>query len=137
MKLRDWEVTIQQMVEESNREPKESGKYRVLTRWRAKLAQEPYRLQLYQIDEIVREYRNRLTSVALQTGSLSPAHLAISSTSRPVPDPECTRPGSPPEPVASIRSTVSASLLSSTVAVVTTPMGRVASRSVRTRSWTG
>ena len=65
MKLRDWEVTIQQMIEESNHEPKESGKYRVLTRWRAKLAQEPYHLQLYQIDEIVREFRDRLTSVAL------------------------------------------------------------------------
>jgi hypothetical protein len=79
MKLRDWEVTIQKMIEESNHEPKESGKYRVLTQWRANLAQEPYRLQLYQIDEIVREYRNRLTSVALQTGSCSPAHLANST----------------------------------------------------------
>ena len=34
MKLHDWEQTIQQIVEESNREPKESGKSRVLMDWR-------------------------------------------------------------------------------------------------------
>lgn len=82
MKIRDWEVTIQQMIEESNHEPKESGKSRVLTQWRAKLAQEPYQLQLYQIDEIVREYRNRLTSIARQTSNCSPGHLV---NSLPVP----------------------------------------------------
>lgn len=76
MKFREWEVTIQQMIEESNHEPKESGKYRVLTQWRAKLAQEPYLLQLYQIDEIVREFRNRLTSVARQPANCPPAGLA-------------------------------------------------------------
>ena len=65
MKLQDWELTIQQMVEESNHEPKQSGKYRVLTEWRAKLEQEPHILQPYQIDEIVREVRKRLTSVSL------------------------------------------------------------------------
>ncbi len=64
MKFQDWEVTIQKMIEESNHEPKESGKYRALTEWRAKLAQEPHLLQPYQIDEIVREVRKRLTSVA-------------------------------------------------------------------------
>lgn len=80
MKLREWEMTIQEMIEESNHEPKESGKYRVLTQWRAKLAQEPYLLQLYQIDEIVREFRNRLTSVALQPGSSSPARLTVRPT---------------------------------------------------------
>ena len=79
MKMRDWETTIQNMLEESNRESKESGKHRVLTQWRAKLAQEPYRLPLYQIDEIVREYRNRLTSVSLQMGSCSPDHLTQST----------------------------------------------------------
>ena len=77
MKVRDWEVTIQKMLEESNREPKESGKHRVLTQWRAKLAQEPYRLQLYQIDEIVREFRDRLKSVARQPASCPPAPLTI------------------------------------------------------------
>ena len=85
MKMRDWESTIQNMLEESNRESKESGKHRVLTQWRAKLAQEPYRLPLYQIDEIVREYRNRLTTVTPPTSSCSPGdvvkspHLPINS----------------------------------------------------------
>jgi hypothetical protein len=79
MKIRDWEATIQKMLEESNREPRESGKHRVLTQWRAKLAQEPYLLPLYQIDEIVREYRNRLTCITLQIGSCSSNHLAQST----------------------------------------------------------
>ena len=82
MKLQDLEVTIQQMVEESNHEPKESGKYRALIEWRAKLAQEPYLLQPYQIDEIVREVRKRLTSVSLQPSSGSPARLtSVAATS--------------------------------------------------------
>jgi hypothetical protein len=79
MKMRDWEPTIQKMLEESNQEPKESGKHRVLTQWRAKLAQEPFLLPLYQIDEIVREYRTRLTSAARQTSVSSPAHFASST----------------------------------------------------------
>jgi hypothetical protein len=64
MKLHDWEVTIQQMIEETNHEPKESAKSRVLREWRAKLAQEPHLLQPFQIDEIVREFRKRLTSIS-------------------------------------------------------------------------
>ena len=63
MKLHDWDVTIQQIIKDSNRESKESGRFRVLTEWRAKLAQEPHLLQPFQIDEIVREVRKRLTSV--------------------------------------------------------------------------
>ena len=78
MKLQDWEVTIQQMIDESNHQPKESGKYKALTEWRAKLAREPHLLQPFQIDEIVREVRRRLTSV--QSSSSSPARL-ISATS--------------------------------------------------------
>ena len=80
MKLQDWEVTIQQMVEESNHEPKESGKYRALTEWRAKLAKEPHLLQPFQIDEIVREVRKRLTSVKLQPSSSSPARLTSATS---------------------------------------------------------
>ena len=76
MKLKDWEATIQQMIDESNHEPKESGKYRALTAWRAKLAQEPHLLQPYQIDAIVREVRNRLTSAARQPNSSPPARPA-------------------------------------------------------------
>ncbi|MHB8968894.1 MAG: hypothetical protein ACYC3X_02240 [Pirellulaceae bacterium] len=80
MKLRDWEVTIQEMLEDSNHEQKESGKYRALTHWRAKLAQEPHLLQPYQIDEIVREVRKRLLSGALQPSGSSPAQLASATS---------------------------------------------------------
>jgi hypothetical protein len=59
--LNVWEATIQQIVAESNHEPKESGKHRILTAWRAKLEKEPTSLRPFQIDEIVREVRKRLT----------------------------------------------------------------------------
>ena len=61
MNFQKWEVTIQQMIEESNRETKEPGKNRVLTEWRATLTKTPHLLQPFQIDEIVREVRRRLT----------------------------------------------------------------------------
>ena len=63
MKINVWDVTIQQMIEESNREPNESSKQRVLMDWRSKLGKEPHSLQPFQIDEIVREFRRRLMSV--------------------------------------------------------------------------
>ena len=63
VRIKDWEVTIQQMIVESNHEPKESGKQKGLRDWRAKLAQEPHLLQPFQIDQIVREVRKRLTRV--------------------------------------------------------------------------
>lgn len=75
MKLHDWEETVQRMIVESNHETKESGKSRVLMAWRAKLAHEPHLLEPYQIDEIVREVRKRLTSVSPQPSSSSPARL--------------------------------------------------------------
>ena len=62
MKLQDWEVTIRQMIEESNHE---CGNRRVLKEWRAKLAKEPHFLQSFQIDEIMREVWKRLSSVRL------------------------------------------------------------------------
>ena len=80
MKLRDWEQTVQQVIEESNHEPKESGKSRVLMQWRAKLAQEPHLLEPFQIDEIVREVRKRLTSVSPQPSSDSPARLTLAAS---------------------------------------------------------
>jgi hypothetical protein len=64
MKLKAWEATIQQIADESNHEPKEPGRYRILTAWRAKLEKEPTSLLPYQIDEIVREVRTRLTVVS-------------------------------------------------------------------------
>lgn len=66
MILQDWIAPIQQMIEESNNAPKESGKQRVLTEWRAKLEKAPYLLKSFQIDEIVREVRKGLTSDRLQ-----------------------------------------------------------------------
>ena len=60
MILREWETIIQQIVDESNSEPKESGKRRLLMRWRTKLEKEPPNLRLNQIDEIVREVWKRL-----------------------------------------------------------------------------
>ena len=77
MKLHDWEQTVQQIIEESNHEPKESSKFKVLMAWRAKLAREPHLLQPFQIDEIVREVRKRLTSISPQLGSGSPASLTL------------------------------------------------------------
>jgi len=67
MKLQDWEQTIQQIIEASNNEPKESGKYKVLTEWRSKLAKTERPLQPFQIDEIVREVRKRLTNSSQQS----------------------------------------------------------------------
>ena len=61
MNLKAWEATIEQIAAESNHEPKESGKQRVLTAWRAKLEREPTSLPLYQVDEIVRAVRKKIT----------------------------------------------------------------------------
>ena len=80
MKLHDWEATIQQMIEQSNHEPKESGKFRALMEWRAKLAQEPHHLEPFQIDEIVRAVRKKLTSVSLQPSSGSLARLTTATS---------------------------------------------------------
>jgi hypothetical protein len=64
MKLTAWEATIQQIAAEFNHEPKESGRHRILTAWRAKLEKEPTSLLPHQIDEIVREVRTRLPGVS-------------------------------------------------------------------------
>lgn len=62
MNLKAWESTIQQIADESNLQPKESGKQRVLTAWRAKLEKEPTSLPAFRIDDIVREVRKRFTT---------------------------------------------------------------------------
>jgi len=59
MRLEEWEVTIQEIVDECNREERTSGK--VLVEWRAKLEKEPTLLQPFQIDEIVRAVRSRFS----------------------------------------------------------------------------
>jgi hypothetical protein len=60
MTLKEWDTIIQQIVNESNQEPKEAGKRRLLMKWREKLEKEPPHLRLHQIDEIVREVRRRV-----------------------------------------------------------------------------
>ena len=62
MRLKEWEATIQKIVDECNQEPKIAG--RVLMEWRAKLEKEPNLLQPFQIDEIVREVRRRLSNAS-------------------------------------------------------------------------
>ncbi len=59
MRLQDWETTIQEIVDECNHDQKRVGK--VLIAWRVKLEQEPT-LQPFQIDQIVREVRQRLST---------------------------------------------------------------------------
>ena len=80
MKLHDRELTIQQILEEANHEPTESGKFRLLLAWRTKLAREPHLLQAFQIDEILREVWSRLTSVSLPPSSSSPRTASFTST---------------------------------------------------------
>jgi hypothetical protein len=58
--LNQWEPIIQKIVAESNHEPNAARKRKLLTEWRAKLEKEPMLLQPFQIDEIVREVRQRL-----------------------------------------------------------------------------
>lgn len=60
MRLQEWEVTIQQIVDECNQVQKEGGENHILIRWRAKLEKEPTLLEPFQIDEIIREVRRRL-----------------------------------------------------------------------------
>ena len=62
MALKEWEAIVKQIVDESNHEPREAGKQRILMGWRAKLEKEPPHLPLQQIDEIVREVRRILES---------------------------------------------------------------------------
>ena len=67
MNLRIWETTIQQIVDESNAESKESGKQKILTGWRLRLEKEPTSLPPFQIDHIVREVRQRLNASVRET----------------------------------------------------------------------
>jgi hypothetical protein len=62
MRLKDCEVTIQKIIDECNHEHK--AVTRILMEWRAKLEKEPTLLHPYQIDEIVREVRRRLSSTS-------------------------------------------------------------------------
>ncbi len=61
MRLAEWEVTIQTIIDECNQEQERAD--RVLMEWRAKLEKEPTLLRPFQIDEIVRAVRGRLNDI--------------------------------------------------------------------------
>ncbi len=61
MDLKGWEATINQIVEEIKHESPKSRKHKLLIAWRFKLEKEPYSLQPFQIDEIVREVQKRIS----------------------------------------------------------------------------
>jgi hypothetical protein len=62
MRLQEWEATIQEIIDECNHGQK--GSDSVLMKCRAKLEKEPTLLKPFQIDEIVREVRRRLSAVS-------------------------------------------------------------------------
>ena len=61
MRLQEWEGTVQTIVDECGHEPK--GADKILMAWRAKLEKEPTLLKPFQIDDIIREARQRLGNV--------------------------------------------------------------------------
>ena len=64
MDLKGWEATINQIVDEARQELRESGKQKILLAWRAKLEKGPTLLHPFQIDEIVRAVRRRLSNAS-------------------------------------------------------------------------
>ena len=64
MRLEDWEATIQEIIDECNQGQKETGEDRILMKWRGKLEKEPPILPPFQIDEIMREVRQRLSNTS-------------------------------------------------------------------------
>ena len=67
MDINQWEPIIQKIVDESHHELNAARKRKLLTEWRRKLEKEPTRLRPFQIDEIVREVRQRLGSAGGDT----------------------------------------------------------------------
>jgi len=59
MRLADWDVTIQKIIDECSHRP--MGADKILMAWRVKLEKEPTLLKPFQIDGIVREVRRRLS----------------------------------------------------------------------------
>lgn len=60
MRLQEWDGTVQTIIAECGHEQKKAD--RILMAWRAKLEKEPTSLQPFQIDEIIREARGRLSN---------------------------------------------------------------------------
>jgi hypothetical protein len=68
MKLESWDATINQIAAEAIQN---GGKDNVLIAWRGKLEEEPTSLHPFQIDEIMREVRKRMSAVSRrETGVL-------------------------------------------------------------------
>ena len=61
MRLQEWKVAIQKIVDECNHE--QTRVNTVLKEWRTKLEKEPDLLQPFQIDVIVREVQQRLSNL--------------------------------------------------------------------------
>ena len=62
LRLEDWEVTIQKMIDECNHSQKRPDG--ILKEWRVKLEKKPALLKPSQIDEIVRAVRDRLSNAS-------------------------------------------------------------------------
>ena len=61
MRLNQWEITIQKIIEECGDPPKDASK--IVMGWRERLEKEPSKLEPFEIDQIVREVRRRLENV--------------------------------------------------------------------------
>ena len=83
MNLQMRKEIVQLIVRDSNHQPNESGRFKVLMDWRAKLAKEPHLLQLYQIDEIVREVRSNLTDIQPHRSSGYPSQRTVVTSAVP------------------------------------------------------
>ena len=62
MRLGEWDVTIQKIIDECNQEQR--GADKVFLEWRVKLEKEPTLLRPFEIDEIVRAVRGRLSDAS-------------------------------------------------------------------------
>ena len=60
MRLQEWEVTIQKIIDECEQTRVDT----VMMAWRAKLEKEPTLLRPFQIDEIMREVQQRLSNLS-------------------------------------------------------------------------
>lgn len=66
MKVQNSEVIIPEIIEQLNLSPTEPLQQKVLVEWRSRLAKEPYLLQPFQIDQIVRDVRSKLVNASKQ-----------------------------------------------------------------------
>jgi hypothetical protein len=60
MRLEEWEGAIDKIVDACRQEPNEQTMIKLLMAWRLELEKGPSRLEPFQIDEIIREVRDRL-----------------------------------------------------------------------------